>query len=98
MILHGKNTYRHNQWSNLKKVSYCPQENYIYPWLTVDEHMYFMSSLRDMSRVDDDVETHINWILTTLDIARKRNDLAENLSGGMKRRLCLAMSTVGFPE
>lgn len=98
VILNGKNTYRESQWSNLKTISYCPQDNFIYPKMTVDEHMYLMSNLRDMTRIDDDIETHITWILTTLDIAHKRSDLAENLSGGMKRRLCLAMSTVGFPQ
>ena len=67
--------------------------------MTVEEHMLLVSSFRDMSRIDGgDVLSHINWILTTLDILQKRSTMAKNLSGGMKRRLCLAMSIVGFPK
>ena len=98
MILEGKNVFRESPWSTLKSVSFCPQDNYIYENMTVDEHMLLIASFRDMMHIDDDIEAHITWILTTLDIVHKRSTLAKNLSGGMKRRLCLAMSTVGFPS
>ena len=98
MMLNGANTFRDSPWSSLKSISLCPQDNYIYENMTVDEHMQLMCSFRDMSRIDEDVASHINWILTTLDIVHKRSTLAKNLSGGMKRRLCLAISVVGFPE
>lgn len=99
MVLEGHNTFRERPWSCLQSISFCPQENYIYDYLTVEEHMYLVSSFRDMSSIDGgDVVSHINWILTTIDMAHKTSTLAKNLSGGMKRRLCLAMSVVGFPK
>lgn len=98
MILEGKNIFREHPWSCLESISFCPQDNYIYDNMTVEEHMLLISSIRDMSRLDGDLKSHIDWILTTLDIEYKRTTLAKNLSGGMKRRLCLAMSILGFPR
>ena len=99
MILEGSNTFRERPWSSLKSISFCPQDNYIYEDMTVEEHMLLIASFRDMSRIDGgDILSHIIWILDTLDIVQKKTTLAKNLSGGMKRRLCLAMSTVGFPK
>jgi len=99
MILDGTNLFRSGLWSCIQSISFCPQDNYIYDYMTVEEHMLLMSKLRDMSRIDDgDILSHIEWILTTLEIIDKRNTLAKNLSGGMKRRLCLGMSVLGFPK
>lgn len=104
MILNGINTFRGSPQACLKSISYCPQDNFLYDDMTVEEHLILISSLRDMSNVDgvgevggDSIDAHISWILTTLGIADKKTTLAKKLSGGMKRRLCLAMSTVGFP-
>ncbi len=97
MILNGSNIFRENQHSCLQSISFCPQDNYLYESMTVEEHLLFMSSIRDMSRVED-VNAHIDWILQTIGILDKKSTLAKNLSGGMKRRLCLAMSSVGFPS
>jgi|AntRauTorckE5430_2_1112549.scaffolds.fasta_scaffold71133_1 ABC-type multidrug transport system ATPase subunit len=66
--------------------------------MTIEEHLLLLvSSLRDLLKVDN-VEDSITWILTTLDIAGKQTTLTKNLSGGMKRSLCLAMSIYGFSK
>jgi len=97
MILNNVNTFRESPQLCLKSISFCPQDNYLYENMTVEEHMILMSSFRDMSSVEN-VKTHIDWILQTLDIYDKKSTVAKNLSGGMKRRLCLAISTLGFPS
>lgn len=91
-----ENLFR-SSYSSLKEISLCPQENYLFEHLTVEEHMKFIASLRDTSKIND-ISVHIDWILSTLDIADKRSTMATNLSGGMKRRLSLAMAVVGFPK
>lgn len=96
MILNGTNIFRGNPHDCLKSISFCPQDNYLYENMTVGEHLMFMSSLRGMSN-EENVSEHIDWILHTLDIFDKKSTLAKNLSGGMKRRLCLGLASVGFP-
>ena len=91
-----QNVFR-SSLSSLQQISLCPQENYLFPDMTVDEHMTLIARLRDTSHIED-LSSHINWILTTLSINDKRTTIASNLSGGMKRRLCLAMAVVGFPK
>jgi len=97
IIMEGKNIFRQDTWKHLRSISFCPQDNTLYDNLTVYEHMQLVASIRDMSAVDD-IEQHIDFILTTLDIVSKRTTLAINLSGGMKRRLCLAMAVMGWPK
>jgi len=92
----NKNLFR-SSYSSLKDISLCPQENYLFEHLTVEEHIQFIATLRDTSRIPN-LSEHIDWILSTLDIADKRSTMATNLSGGMKRRLSLAMAVVGFPK
>jgi ABC-type multidrug transport system ATPase subunit len=97
IFLENANIVRESPWSCLKSISFCPEDNYLYENMTVEEHLLLVSSLRDLTKVNN-VEDHITWILTTLDIVVKRTTLTKNLSGGMKRRLCLAMSIFGFPK
>ena len=97
IFLENANVVRESPWSCLKSISFCPQDNYLYENMTVEEHLLLVSSLRDLTKVNN-VEDHITWILTTLDIVVKRTTLTKNLSGGMKRRLCLPMSIFGFPK
>ena len=97
MLLGDINIFRERPWSCLKSISFCPQDNLLYENMTVEEHLILITSLRDMSAVGN-VKEHIDWILSTLDIASKKATIAKNLSGGMKRRLCLAMAVAGFPR
>lgn len=96
MLLDGINLFRESPHICLKSISFCPQDNYLYENMTVKEHLHLMTFFRDMSQVDD-VDQHIDWILKTLGIFEKKSTKAKHLSGGMKRRLCLAISTLGFP-
>ena len=83
ILFKGRNIFRENLHTALKCISVCPQENYIYDDMTVEEHLLLVASFRDMSKIDD-IESHVNWLLSTLDIAAKRNTLARSLSGGIK--------------
>lgn len=97
IVLEGKNLFREDTWELLRSISFCPQDNILNDYLTVDEHLQLVTSIRDMSAVDD-IEHHLDFILETLGILSKRTTLAKNLSGGMKRRLCLAMAVTGWPK
>ncbi|KAL1437474.1 hypothetical protein MTO96_048860 [Rhipicephalus appendiculatus] len=67
--------------------------NVLFDELTVEEHLYFFYSLKDSPDVS--WKSHVNDVLTSVDLAEKRSSLAKDLSGGMKRKLSLGNSMIG---
>jgi len=45
-----------------------------------------------------DVDINIDEILKEVDLDHKKNDKVLNLSGGQKRKLCIAIATIGNPK
>jgi ABC-2 type transport system ATP-binding protein len=76
-------------------IGYAPQENSFFGKLTVKENMSYFSDLYD---IKGDRKTIIENFSESLGIYDKVNVLAENLSGGMKRRLNIACSILHSPE
>ncbi|KAK0419450.1 hypothetical protein QR680_014152 [Steinernema hermaphroditum] len=76
-----------------QNIGYCPQTNPLFDYLTVKEHLTFFQRLKRGSDLaaDDNVED----ILRQVELMEKKFELARNLSGGMKRKLCVGMSLVG---
>lgn len=71
----------------------CPQHNVLFDELTVEEHLYFFYSLKESSAVT--WQSHVNDVLSSVDLSDKRRALAKDLSGGMKRKLSLGNSMIG---
>ena len=71
-------------------LGYCPQHNLLFEDLTVYEHLKFFSKLKQ--NFD---ENEINKMLELTNLADKRNALAKTLSGGMKRKLSVAIAFIG---
>uniref|UniRef100_A0A8C9VJB0 ATP binding cassette subfamily A member 4 n=1 Tax=Scleropages formosus TaxID=113540 RepID=A0A8C9VJB0_SCLFO len=71
----------------------CPQHNILFRHLTVEEHILFYSMLkgRQLAAAVQEVED----MLEDLGLPHKRTDEAQNLSGGMQRKLSVAMAFVG---
>ncbi|KAI5629083.1 retinal-specific ATP-binding cassette transporter isoform X1, partial [Silurus asotus] len=61
--------------------------------LTVEEHILFYSLLKGRERKE--AEQELENMLQDLDLPHKRYDEAQNLSGGMQRKLSVAMAFVG---
>ncbi|XP_065215397.1 phospholipid-transporting ATPase ABCA1-like isoform X2 [Planococcus citri] len=74
----------------------CPQENRTMPYLTVLEHLVFFGQLKGISRKAAVAEA--NEYLTMMEMQSKKNALAKELSGGMKRKLCLSIALMGKAE
>ncbi|GMR52577.1 hypothetical protein PMAYCL1PPCAC_22772, partial [Pristionchus mayeri] len=76
-----------------KHIGFCPQYNAIFPKLTVDEHIEFFGRLKGSE----------SWrwtgtrVLAMLGMADVGNVRAALLSGGMKRKLCIAISMSADP-
>lgn len=61
--------------------------------LTVFEHLYFYAQLKGRSAREADREAR--EFLKDLNLTNRRNEYSGNLSGGMQRRLSIAIAFVG---
>jgi ABC-2 type transport system ATP-binding protein len=78
------------------KIGMCPQELMLWDHLTCKESLSLMA---DMYEVPKDVkDQRIDELLKDLFLTDKANTVVSNLSGGMKRRLNLALSVVHEPD
>jgi len=85
-------------WSKVikEKVGICPQETVLWEDLTCMENLMLLSDLYDVPR--ELGRSRAERLLEDLLLTDKRDELAKGLSGGMKRRLNLAMSLIHDPE
>ncbi|XP_054277535.1 retinal-specific phospholipid-transporting ATPase ABCA4-like isoform X1 [Macrosteles quadrilineatus] len=74
----------------------CPQHDLLFPYFTVMEHLVFFGMLKGMGPTLAGQEGE--KLLQLLRIMDKKNVLADKLSGGMKRKLSLAISLMGSPQ
>ncbi|KAK2865759.1 hypothetical protein Q7C36_001815 [Tachysurus vachellii] len=76
-----------------KTLGMCPQHNVLFNDLTVEEHIYFYARLK--GRNSKEVKQEIDQMIKDVGLPHKRKDLAKNLSGGMQRKLSVAIAFVG---
>lgn len=77
-------------------VGLVPQELAIYPDLTGEENLRFFGRLYDMDR--NDLATRIDEVLETVALTERRDDKTSEYSGGMKRRLNIAIGLLHRPQ
>lgn len=78
------------------KIGICPQDIVLWESLTCKESLKFMGEMYEVP--DDILKTRVESLLEDLMLMDKANTLVSNLSGGMKRRLNLAMALIHSPE
>ncbi|KAM7000494.1 phospholipid-transporting ATPase ABCA1b [Tautogolabrus adspersus] len=71
----------------------CPQHNVLFSMLTVEEHIWFYGRLKGLS--EEQVKSEIEQILLDTGLPHKRNARTSDLSGGMQRKLSVALAFVG---
>jgi len=74
-----------------KDFGVCAQTNIIYPDLTVEDHINFYANLKN-------VKVDVDEVLSELDLLQQKSLKSSKLSGGQKRKLCIAMATIGNPK
>jgi ABC-2 type transport system ATP-binding protein len=78
------------------KIGVCPQDLVLWDHLTCMESLKLMG---DMYEVPSNIlKERANYLLKELFLLEKANTLTINLSGGMKRRLNLALALIHSPE
>lgn len=76
-----------------RNMSLCPQHNILYDELTVYEHLKLYAAIKGLEF--SQIEIEIKIILEKLQLLAFSNKKSEYLSGGMKRKLCLAIALIG---
>uniref|UniRef100_A0A8C1KLM6 Zgc:172302 n=1 Tax=Cyprinus carpio TaxID=7962 RepID=A0A8C1KLM6_CYPCA len=71
----------------------CPQHNVLFDILTVEEHVWFYGRMKGMSM--GEVKKEINSLLEDVGLQHKRHEQTKNLSGGMQRKLSVAIAFIG---
>ncbi|MBI5565102.1 MAG: ABC transporter ATP-binding protein [Chloroflexi bacterium] len=77
------------------RIGVCPQEIVVWERLTCLEQLQFVGQMYELS--GRDARRRAEQLLIDLDLGEKRNAQARTLSGGMQRRLNLAMALVHDP-
>lgn len=76
-----------------KNFGFCPQHNVLWDQMTVQEHLYFYGSLKLSDPLA--IEKEIDTMITHVGLPHKRHERTINLSGGMQRKLSVAIAYIG---
>jgi len=79
-----------------RAIGFCPQENVFWPRLTCFEQLTFTAQSYGLKKKQ--AESRASNLLAKLGLEAKRNTLAAKLSGGMKRRLNVALALTHDPD
>ncbi|XP_065294718.1 phospholipid-transporting ATPase ABCA3-like [Dermacentor albipictus] len=74
----------------------CPQNDIHFLEMTVFEHLYFFSRLKKVPY--SDVHEQTFNLLVLMNMVSKTDTFAKHLSGGMKRKLSIAMALIGHSK
>jgi len=78
-----------------KLIGYCPQKDAIFLLMTVEEHLWFYARIKGIpTEMHHDI---VEKAILELNLSDHRTKPAGTLSGGNKRKLSVAMATLGNP-
>ncbi len=81
---------------NRLHIGYLTQQFSLYPDLSIEENMRYSAGLRQVP--DKDFQERKEKSLKQMDLARFRDRLAGQLSGGMKQKLALCCALISRPD
>lgn len=77
-------------------VGYMPQEIALYSDFTIEETLNFFGYLHNIKK--DNLERQKNFLFSFLDLAKFKNSIVKNLSGGQKRRVSMMCALLQEPK
>lgn len=80
----------------LSNIGYMAQSDALYETLTAKENLEFFGKMKGVSGTD--LKEEIEYTADVVELARDLNKRVKNYSGGMKRRLSLAIALLGNPD
>ena len=75
----------------LRNIGVCTQEDIFFEYLTVKEHLEYMSLLKGV-QIDN---TEITDLINKIGLYTKEDAICSTLSGGEKRKLCICLALIG---
>ncbi|OIO65198.1 hypothetical protein COY28_04920 [Candidatus Woesearchaeota archaeon CG_4_10_14_0_2_um_filter_57_5] len=85
------------EWDEVKKLfGFAAQEPSFYPKLTVRENLYYFGSMYGLSTFA--LEANIKTLLSLLELEAHESAIAQNLSGGMQKRLDIGCALIHDPH
>ncbi|XP_015788540.1 ATP-binding cassette sub-family A member 1-like [Tetranychus urticae] len=87
---------RNNLQDFQQSISYCPQFDALIDNLTPQETLTLFARIRGMP--EDKVKDNVNYIITSTDLTKFAKTCNQNLSGGNKRKLSLAIASIARPK
>ncbi len=89
----GFNTW--TQWSQVQKLlGLCPQSNILYPTLSALEHLTLYGKVKGVLN-DFELEMEVKSFIKAMEMTECAQNPTQELSEGMKRRLCVALAFIG---
>ena len=79
-----------------RRIGVAPQALSLYDRLTAEENLRFFGEVYGLSGAA--LDKRVNWCLDFVTLADRKGDFVEGYSGGMKRRLNLAVALLHDPE
>jgi len=86
-----------NERSEARKVlGLCPQETALYPYLTAEENIALFAELYSVPKAER--SRRVDYILEKVGLSENADRRVAKFSGGMKRRVSIAMALVHDPK
>ncbi|GAB5368054.1 hypothetical protein AAMO2058_001284900 [Amorphochlora amoebiformis] len=72
----------------------CPQHNILWDYLTVEEHLLCYGRIKGVRPLSA-LKEQVSKLIEEVGLTEKRRELSKGLSGGMKRKLSVAIALMG---
>ncbi|XP_077636406.1 ATP-binding cassette sub-family A member 9-like [Crocuta crocuta] len=82
--------------ASLGFLGYCPQENVLWPTLSVREHLEVFAAIKGLKK--GDATAAITRLVDALKLQDELKKPVKTLSEGVKRKLCFVLSILGNPS
>ena len=95
IAINKQNIFNTDVQAHAKYVGYCPQSNTLFDSFTAWEHIYYYAKIKGIP--NEVIDKLMNELINSLKYKGEINKYSQNLSGGNKRKLCLANALIGNP-
>ena len=95
--IYGHNISDANEMNALRQMfGVCLQQDILFNELNSEEHLTFFAQIKGVPKQSIDLE--VNKLLNEVQLFEDRMTASTKLSGGQKRKLCIAIALIGNPK
>jgi len=94
VIIHGRDIRTDLDLIHLD-MGVCPQDNVLWGDLTAPEHLEFYGMIKNLT--GDELRREVDYWTEQVQLTKHKYKTSKQFSGGMKRRLCVAIALIAHP-